>query len=314
MCADVWPTLPCENLMHTDYLMDPHYRFGSDSGGFGVLDNYGSTWEVTNYYESSYYLESAKTCFQWYKEGYFNHLKYEEEAVKKGDVFGICLVVRPDSQKAVSEEYGRDMTIFSFKEDMLETPCKLGYGIPVTAGDYFQAARLLNFIYSNRAFNDTLNWGVEGLDWVDKGDNKAGFPTGVTLENCGYHNDLGWLYPNQRIAHVWEDNASDYFGETVKKAEAEAHKSVAYGFLFDEHLDSTFYSVSNPPPSPTIEDRIRTLANIKDHFGYEIDHLSFRDDPDPEAMIQNLNQQLYEAGLEDVMKEKQRQLNVWRGN
>ena len=167
-----------------------------------------------------------------------------------------------------------------------------GYAISGTAPDPEQAARLLNYVFLSREFNDTINWGVEGLDWVEIDDNVAGYPEGVSVTNQGNHNSYGWVYPNQRVGHVWEGNDPVMYTEIYPKAEEEAWRSWAYGFSFDQ---TEFY------------DTILALANISDEYVYALASGSM----DP-SKINELNSRLYGSGLQSIIDAKQEQLNRWR--
>ena len=35
------------------------------------------------------------------------------------------------------------------------------------------------------------------------------YPEGADVNAVGYHNDYGWIYPNQMVGHVWEGNEPD---------------------------------------------------------------------------------------------------------
>jgi len=167
-----------------------------------------------------------------------------------------------------------------------------GYAISGTSPNPEEAARLLNYVFTSREFNDTINWGVEGLDWVEIADNVAGYPDGMDVSNQTYHNSLGWAYPNQRVAHVWQGNNPVMYTEIYPKAEEEAWRSWAFGFAFDQ---TEFLDV------------IGALNNIRDEYVYDLGAGSL----DP-SKIDELNTRLYGSGLQDIMDAKQEQLNKWR--
>lgn len=283
---------PAVNLNHTHILGD----------NFGCLDNYGSSFEVTNFFESDYFVKCCHYAKQWFDAGYIQKdistsQDSYESLVKAGNTFGGCCPMKPDSKAEKDDQCGHDMTIFHFNEDMVMAYDGQGYAIGGTSKDPAQAARLMNYIFTSREFNDTVNWGIEGVDWVETDDeskNVAYYPEGMTAENQTYHNSFGWIYPNQRCAHVWKGNDPVMYTEIYPAAEEKAHRSVAYGFNFDD--------------SPWM-DNIAALNNIVSEHWYVIGAGAV---DDVDASIEEFNKKLYDSGLQDIMDAKQKALDEWR--
>ena len=282
---------PATNFQHTDTLTD----------NYGVLDNYAQTFEVTNAYEGEYYIKAATYMKQWYDAGYIQKdlatsQDSYESLVKAGNTFGGCCPMKPDSYAEKQDQCAHDMTIFYWAYDMVNAYSGSGYAIGGTSKDPAKAAVLMNYIFTSREFNDMVNWGVEGIDWVESDDpshNVATFPEGMTAETQTYHNSYGWAYPNQRIAHVWDNNEPNMYTEIYPNAEINAYHSKAYGFQFDnsEWVDAE-----------------GAFTNIMNEYLYVIASGAVSD---PEAKIKEYNDKLYASGLEDYMKAQQEQLDAW---
>jgi putative aldouronate transport system substrate-binding protein len=292
LMGGTYSSAPPANTQHTDALND----------AYGVLDDYGSTWTVTNYYESEYFKTSCNYMKTWYDAGYIqkdmptNQTDSYENLVRAGNTFGGCCPMKPDSDREKADQCNHDMTIFYWREDMITAYTGAGYSISGTAADPVQAARLLNYMFTSREFNDVINWGVEGVDWIENPDepNQAMYPEGMTPENQTYHNSYGWAYPNQRIAHVWINNEPNMYTELYPAAEESSHKTIAYGFIFDntEWIDT-----------------IAALNNIRDEYMYVT---SCGAVADVEANINTLNEKLYASGLQELMDAKQAELDAWK--
>ena len=279
---------PC-NTQHTDYLTD----------GYGVLDNYGETFDVVNYYETPYFNKSVSYMKKWYDAGYIQQdisvsSDSYESLVKAGNCFGGCCPMKPDSYAEKRDQCNYDMTIFYFREDMMLAYGGGGYAVAGTAKDKVQAARLLSYAFTSRDFNDAINWGQPGVDWVESpdNDNTAMYPEGIDVSNAQWHNSYGWAYPNERVAHVWIGNDPDMYRKIYVDAEKDSHRTKAWGFTWD---------------NSQYQDTISALDNIKTEYLYQIASGSV----DVEAMSKEYNDKMYKSGLQDMMNEKQRQLDEW---
>ena len=154
----------------------------------------------------------------------------------------------------------------------------------------------MNYVFTSREFNDTINWGVEGIDWVESDDpskNVATYPEGMTAENATYHNSYGWAYPNERVAHVWDNNKPDMYTRIYPEAEAASKRSKAYGFQF---VNSGWVDTEG------------AFKNIFDEYLYTIAAGAVAD---PAASIKEFNDKLYASGLKEYMEEQQKQLDAW---
>ena len=287
-----YSSAPPANTQHTDALND----------GYGVLDNYGDSFTVTNYYESDYFKSSCEWMKKWYDAGYIAKDMPTcndgyETLVRGGSAFGGCCPMKPDSDREKEDQCNHKMTIFYWREDMITAYTGAGYAIGGTSKDPEQAARLMNYIFTSREFNDLINWGVEGVDWVENPDepNQAMYPEGMTAENQTYHNSYGWAYPNQRIAHVWINNEPNMYTEIYPNAELTSHKTKAYGFIFDN--------------TPYI-DQVGSFNNIRDQYIYGTT-CGAGTKATVDENIDLINKELYAAGLQDYMDAKQAELDAW---
>lgn len=279
------------NAQHTDALTD----------GYGVLDNYGAELKVINRFETEDFKKTVEAMKKWFDAGYVQKdiataKDSYEQLVKAGNTFGGCCPMKPDSYAEKRDQCNHDMTIFYFREDMMTAYTgNPGYTVSGTAKDPVQAARLLNYVFTSREFEDAINWGEPGVDWVESEEdsNVAMYPEGVSVENQGWHNSYGWAYPNERIAHVWIGNDPKMYTELYPAAEKESHRTKAWGFIFD---------------NTEWHDTIGAIDNIRDEYLYKI---SSGDIDDVEGEIKKFNDKMYASNLQALMDAKQEQLDKW---
>ena len=110
--------------------------------------------------------------------------------------------------------------------------------------------------------------------------------------NYRYHNDLGFIYPNQTAGHAWAGNPSDIWQQYKDEAD-NALKSMAFGFTYD--------------PSNVTDQAIACTA-VNSQYQKT---LWFGAVDDVDAAIATYNEALYGAGLQTIIDEKQAQLDAW---
>lgn len=265
---------------------------------FGVLDNYGESTTVVNYYETEEYKNLVNHMREWYQAGYVSKdfatsNDAGESLMRAGNLFCFTTNAKPDSKKEKDVMTGFDTVVYEFNDTFLSTwgTATLGYAVANNSKDPAKAVELYNWIVSTKEANDLLNWGVEGKNWVETEDGTAAYPDGVDMNSVGYHQDFGWAHPNQQNAHVWQGNDPATY-EVYQQLRDEAKVSPAYGFSFD---------------SRPVLNEIAALTAVRDQYANTIGSGSV----EPEQAIADFNKALYDAGLQKVIDEKQRQLDEW---
>ena len=266
------------------------------SDSFGVLEDYGQTSTVTNWYESEQYRTFADINRGWYESGFLSQdiaVNQDEGEVKMqaGNTFSFIKTYKPNTAIEKLSQTGYEVEIIPISDGMKSTGAGALLSVAATSEDPEKAFEFLNWAYTNGEFNDLLNWGVEGTDWVEAPDGLATFPEGESLTTVSYHNDAGFLLPNQFAGHVWTGNPPN-LEELYAQASEQAIVSEAYGFFFDPAPVTNQLAQLNP-----------VLEQYKKQVAFGV--------VDPESGIAEFNDALYAAGLQDVIDEKQRQLDAW---
>lgn len=264
----------------------------------GVLEDYGQSLKVVNEYETKEFTGLVKQMRQWWNAGYISKdmptcTDTGETLMAAGKLFSYEACYKPNTVAEKKSQTGYDVSVIKVSEPLCTTTSTngLGYCVASTAKDPAKAVQFLDWAEGSGELNDLLNFGVEGVDWVEGADGTATFPQGVTLQNCGYHLDWGWAIPNQFAGHLWEGNDADLYDQ-YKAFRDNAHKSKAYGFCFD---------------SSSVTDQIIACKTVTDKYMTAICTGSV----DPDTELKKMNKELYDAGLQDIMNEKQKQLDAW---
>lgn len=264
----------------------------------GVLEDYGQTTTVTNWYASDQYREFAEINRGWYQAGYTSRdvaVNQDEGEVKMkaGNTFSFIKSYKPNTAVEKLSQTGYEVEIIPISQGVKSTSASAGALLSVASAskDPEKAFEFLNWAYTSGEFNDLLNWGVEGEDWVEAADGTADYPQGKDLTSVAYHNDAGFLLPNQFAGHVWAGNPADLKDLYAAQAD-EALVSKGYGFFFD--------------PTP-VSNQVAQLNTIVEQYKKQVSFGVL----DPATGLAEFNAALEGAGIEDVIAEKQRQLDAW---
>lgn len=269
---------------------------------FGVLENYGQTTTVTNYYESEQFKNFCEISRRWFQAGYESadaatNQDSGETLMRAGNLFSYLTNLKPNTAVEKLAQTGYEVYTIPVTAEVMTTSASVNaivYSLANASEDPEKAAAFYNWCYTSEAFADLINWGVEGLDWVLTDDGMAAYPDGVDASSVGYHNDYGWAYPNQMAGHAWTGNDADVWDQ-YKEYNASLLRSQAFGFTFD---------------STVVTDQLAACSSTLDEYDNDLNFGTV----DVESGIQNLNDKLYANGMQDIIDAKQEQLDAWLAN
>ena len=229
ICLDGTSIMGTQDLSYMD-------NMGSN---FGVLENYGQTTEITNWFEGEQWRTFCEIAQEWFKAGYLSqdiavNQDGGETKLKAGNCFSFITNVKPNTDIEKLAQTGYEVSVIQMGEAMKNTNAvnSMLFAVANAAEDPQKAVQFLNWTYTSQEFNDLINWGIEGEDWVLTDDGLASYPDGVDATSVGYHNDFGFVYPNQFAGHPWAGNPTDIWEQYDVYNEG-ITTSKAYGFTFD---------------------------------------------------------------------------------
>ena len=305
--AKVHEAHPELNVVTGSNMVTKFYPYDSLNDSFGVLmmeDPYNLNVDVGNLYETYYYMTQAKKVHEWYENGWVmldaaTTTETSANLMKAGSSFCYFSPIKPGFLAQEQTTTARELVtqVLYPDWDIIGT-LNINYvnwGIAHQSEDPVKAMQFLNFAFTNSEFENLLNFGIEGKHWeyMDGSDIMADYPAGVDATNCGYHLAVGWSLPNQFIGAVWNGNPEDVW-EQYKECNARSTWSKAFGFI----TDTSATEVANMQTA---------LSNVYQSYYKSIECGAV----DPETTIAKMNEELYAAGLQEYMDEKQRQLDEW---
>lgn len=269
--------------------------------GYGALMDYGQSEEVVNLYETDEFKDFANMMYDWNQKGYLSKdaattTETLQNQVKAGNAFSYFTPLKAGAVEQDELTTAMDLAAAPIMGDPYITSYSVNFftwGIARNSTNPDKAMQVLDYIYGSPEVMNLINWGIEGTHYqfVDEEKGIITYPEGVDINNRTWGLNIGWELPNQEIAYVWE-------GEDPSKWELQheyidmAKRSKALGFSYD---------------SSSVSNQLTALANVKTEWYDAIGTGSV----DPATAIQQFNDALYAAGLQDVIDTKQEQLNAW---
>ncbi len=270
--------------------------------GFGVLEDGGQSTTVKNLYETDTYVHYAKLVHEFYEKGYIDkdmptNTDSVPSIMKTGNAFCYPASYKPGVVEQSSLECGCELV--AAKIQPVDPYCNnngvsfVSWGIARQSENPEMAMKVLDFMYGSAEFMNLFNWGIEGEHYVvlDEENDIIGFPEGVDAGNTRYNLNLGWELPNQFAMHIWEGNSRETM-QLQQEMNETAMKSKALGFMYDySNLTNELTALNN------------VVSEYRTTLGCGLE--------DPEAVLAEMNEKLYKAGLQTVIDEKQRQFDEW---
>lgn len=275
---------------------------------FGVLnwqEDHNST-KVVNEFETDTFKNLCKMLSEWYEKGYIlqdaaTDTQGSATWIKAGNTFSYATAIKPGFLAEANATNGREGYVLYFG-DQVEGGISsgnvafFGLGIADSCENKEAAFKFLRALYTDPVVMNYWQFGIEGQDYKKLDDGTAYFADGVDSTNFKYFQNTGWAAGNQFIGYVWNDGSkqADYW-DLLKSHNTWAYYSPAFGFMWDSSPYATQITALNSALE-TYRAALLTGSVASDKV---------------DATIQQLNDALYNSGLQAVIDAKQQQLDAW---
>lgn len=271
--------------------------FDSMSDSYGVLLRKENSTDIVNLYEQDVYSEFTSLMYDWVNKGYMledaaTSTESGAELVKAGRAFSYLGSSRSENEDLLANGYEMTYVELEGAYATTATAQTIQWTLARNAesrGTTEAAMKFLNLMYTNADVANLFCWGIEGEHYEVKEDGHASYPDGVTSENTGYGLGMGWVLGNESLAYVWEGDALDKW-EKIAELNDSAEISPAMGFVFDSSAVKTQYASVN---------------GVAEKYTIGLENGSL----DPSVNLDKFNQELKDAGIDEVIAEKQKQLD-----
>lgn len=284
-------------MMSTGWTWD---SLGDDSM-IGIIDAFGTDMNVHNLYEDEEFLRLCEYTRSWYEKGYMMQdcLSNTEASTTLYTGAGISSFNAGMNNETDYElkAGGSVMKVVFLTGDKMVTSSASGtcYGISANTEDPETAWEAMELIYAHPEISELFKDGIEGVHYELDEEGIAVYPEGKDSTNVGYNGVFEkWNYPNQFIGA--DPYVGSRYGEVLREyKETTVQTSPAFGFCFD---------------SEPVVDAYTTCANIMSKYTQAL----LMGAVDPDEIIPQANEELQQAGIDEVIQEKQSQLDEWLAN
>ncbi len=295
---DMYPVVPDgQSMWNYQYYDTLGEQYGAS---FGVLDlsvDPQST-TVVNLYETDMYREWAERIYQWAQEGLVmpdasSNTESRTSLIHSGKAFGGFTQVKPGFDEEQSISTGYEMVTWTYSDTITTTTTSgTPWCLSNSSQDPERAMAFLNLMYTDPEISNLVINGIEGIhyEFKDKAQGIIGYPEGVGSTNVGYSR-LAWGWPNEQISYVWETDKPTVW-EELGAFNAGMNLSPAKGFTFD---------------NAAVLNQVTACTNVTQQYDAAIKGGSL----DPATAIDEFNAALKAAGIDDIIAEKQKQLDEW---
>ena len=298
---DMWPVAVSAGENIRNWGWDP---LGDDTVNLGVLvDPTDPT--VGNLYESDLYKDLANEMYSWMQQGLIqadavNTTESASTLMTAGTAFGYFTNLKPGYAEENSSSLGYEIDVVEILPALACTNNVSRATWTISSGcDNPEAAmKVLNELYTNAELSNLYMYGIEGVHYkvleeggAPNGQDIITWADGVDATTSNYRKSGTWIQPNQFIGHVWEGSSADVWDQQ-REFNDTAQKSVAFGFTYD---------------SLAVTNEVTACTNVvsKYHKALLCGAL------DPATTLDQFNEELYAAGLQNIIDEKQSQLDAW---
>ncbi|MDL2288060.1 ABC transporter substrate-binding protein [Oscillospiraceae bacterium OttesenSCG-928-F05] len=284
------------NLGGETYISNLIDTLGDDFGMF--LDNKDEGMEITTWWEDPEFTAAIKVIRDWYTSGYTlqdvgTNTITAKEMIQSSRLFAMPGGLKAGEAGQTLRSTGKEVEVVQVSPFFARTysVCSFLWGIAYQSEDPVAAMKFLNLMYEDADVVNLFIYGIEGKHWQFLPDGRVTYADGVNNDNIRYRLNINWVWGDTFKMHVWETDDIDVW-EQMDRDNREGVKSKALGFVFDtEPVKNDVASIAN-----VIQEYKRSLLNGM---------------IDPETAVPEMMTKLRAAGFDDVLAEKQSQLNTW---
>lgn len=304
--ADIAPKEPDMAMFYTqgngnDIMQQLLQDWDNLGDEYGVLMNWDQDipFKVVNLFDQPSYEERVRVIRKWYLNGWVvkdgnTNPQGGPIQVGAGKLFSFASNLKPgfDAQstlgaggvKMVQSEFAPAISYTSYV-------ALINWALPITCKNPEKTMEFADLLFTDPVVWNLINWGIKDKHYIEMNDRIITYPPGVDASNSGYLMNLTWFYGNSLMGYMWEGNEYDV-NDQMKEFNRTAIKSKALGFNFD---------------SSPVRNAVTSVRNVVNEYRLALGFGLL----DVDEHLPKFRQALKEAGMDEIIAEKQRQLDAW---
>lgn len=212
--------------------------------------------------------------------------------MKGGNLFCYFNANKPGIKTQEENSCGLDLTFVQVLDTFTQTSNNWQWTIPENCEYPEKAMQFINELYTDPDIINLLCYGIDGEHYVENEDGTITYPEGVDATTVGYNMAPNvWAVGNEFLAKVWDTNDPDVWEQTQEWNKS-GIVSKAYGFFYDNINVTT---------------EMAAVQSVYDEYRMSLECGVL----DPETALPEMNEKMYAAGLQNIIDEKQAQLDKW---
>lgn len=287
------PLLTQSTYMGYKFLLDKYDWIGG-------TDLYGvdrETNEIVNVVETDEFRELCQLMCDWAAKGYIKEgdaTKSNPSTALTSQYWGISWWTDVPINSEASKRYNQNVETLHMTGNYISSSTTLGscYAVSATCTEAEARAcvEFLGLLNTDQTLADLFTFGIEGTDYERNED-------GYVINKGDRYNHSAWESCSVVPLSLEEGEPEDKV-EQVEKFNSEAKVSVASGFRMDK---------------TSIEAALTACANVQETYGFVLENGGYAPE-DVDAMLEQYQTALDEAGYQDVLTELTKQYDEWKAN
>lgn len=280
-----------------DYLGDSNY--------LGVLTDPENSSTVENYYESEYFLNIMENVKIWQENDIISPdpmsnnnatMLNMQNGIVSGTTGYSWSAAEFLHEANVSQQYGGEVVGAEISPSYITTGNVTTYMWHITpfCKDPEAAMRVLNLLYTDPEVSTLFTYGLEGVTYQLDENNVASYMDGEDSQTSGWTGGMSYIVPNWTLTPVWDNQSPDVI-EQIAQSNKNSVKSIALGFTCDME---------------PVADQVAACANVIAQYYTPLMNGAV----DIGEVLPVFQQALHDAGIDDIIKCKQEQLDQWLKN
>lgn len=259
----------------------------------GVVWNDSKDMKVFNEFTTTETMNYFKTMRKYFEKGYIRPdsatVTDANADLSAGKIFAATRSLKPGKDAEMTTSTGYEWVQIEMTNPIISNRDTSGsmQAISTTSENPERAMMLIELFNTDPYFNNLINFGIEGSHYKKISDQVIE----PDADNTKYNPGTGWMFGNQFINYLWANEDPEKWSK-FKAFNDQAVGTRTLGFVFD--------------PTP-VKTQIAACNNVWDQYVPALETGAV----DPDEYVEKLLMAFEEAGADEIIAEKQKQLNAW---